>query len=138
MTTTSDTIHRIRNTWALAAADPDRTARIFYANLFRMDATTKPLFVGDLQLQGRKLTQTLAFIVDKLDDPDALLPAAQDLARRHVTYGVSEAQYASVGAALVTTFKQLLGPQFSPEDETAWRDIYGWLSGAMIKAAYPG
>ncbi len=131
-----DTLDRIRATWALAAADADHTARIFYGNLFRLDRSTKPLFAGDLELQGRKLTQTLTFIVDNLEDPDVLMPAAIDLAIRHVAYGVTADQYASVGAALIATFKQLLGPSFSTEDEAAWASVYGGLSSAMIEAAY--
>ena len=131
-----DSADRIRTSWAKAAALSDEFARAFYANLFRTDASTKPLFVGDLELQGRKLMQTLGFIVDHLDDTDALLPAARDLAIRHVSYGVTADQYHSVGAALIKTMKQLLGPEFSPEDETAWTDVYGGLSQAMISAAY--
>jgi nitric oxide dioxygenase len=126
---------RIRQTWALAAANPT-TAQVFYANLFRLDPTTKPLFVGDLEVQGRKLTQTLSFIVDHLEDMDVLVPAAQDLARRHVGYGTTEAQYASVGAALLMTLRQLLGPSFPPEAAAAWEEIYGVLSQVMTDAAY--
>ncbi len=129
-------IARVRSTWALAAADPDRTARTFYGNLFRHDPTTKPLFVHDLDLQGRKLTQMLAFVIDHLDDAEVLMPAAEYLARRHVGYGVTEAQYASVGAALLETLRQLLGPALQPEDSAAWATTYAGLSGAMVKAAY--
>lgn len=110
---------------------------MFYANLFRIDVSTKPLFVGNLELQGRKLIQTLGFIVDHLDDADELLPAARDLAIRHVSYGVQPGQYDSVGTALIKTLKQLLGADFGPEDEKAWTETYTFLSGAMIKAAYP-
>ena len=134
--TTDVTEDRIRRVWALAAADPDRTARRFYANLFRIDPTTKPLFVGDMEFQGRKLTDTLGFIVDHLDAPDILMPAAIDLARRHVNYGVTAGQYASVGAALIETFEQSLGAAFTSEDAQAWADTYGGLSAAMIEAAY--
>ena len=129
-------IERIRATWALAAADSTRTGRVFYSNLFRLDPTTKPLFVGDIELQGRKLTQTLSFIVDHLEDADTLLPAAIDLAKRHVDFGVTADQYGSVGQALIVTFKQLLGGSFSREDEQAWVNTYQGLSGAMIEAAY--
>lgn len=132
-----DAVERIRASWAIAASDADTTARVFYAKLFRLDPSTKPLFVGDLSLQGRKLTQTLTFIVDNLEDADVLYPAAIDLAQRHVAYGVQAEQYASVGAALIATFKQLLGPMFSAEDEAAWLVAYQGLSGAMIGAAYP-
>ena len=135
--TVVETADRIRVTWAKAAALSDEFARAFYANLFRADASTKPLFVGDLELQGRKLMQTLGFIVDHLDDTDALLPAARDLAIRHVSYGVTADQHQSVGSAMIITMKQLLGSEFSPEDADAWAEVYGGLSQAMIDSAYP-
>ncbi|NRB00808.1 MAG: hemin receptor [Rhodobacteraceae bacterium] len=128
---------RIRRTWAQAASISEEMSRVFYGNLFRLDPTTKPLFVGDLRLQGRKLVQTLGFIVDNLEEPNKLLPAASALAIRHVDYGVEANQYASVGAALIKTLSQLLGDRFSKEDEEAWAVVYGGLSDAMIKAAYP-
>ncbi|ABV93633.1 putative flavohemoglobin / bacterial hemoglobin [Dinoroseobacter shibae DFL 12 = DSM 16493] len=133
----TDASLRVQNTWALVAPISDQVGDLFYANLFRMDPTTKPLFAGNIDLQGRKLVQTLGFIVDHLEDPDRLLPAAQELAVRHVSYGVTRTQYASVGAALVKSLRQLLGTAFSPEDEAAWAEVYGGLSAAMIAAAYP-
>lgn len=126
----------VRGTWALAALDPERTSRAFYANLFRIDPTTKPLFVGDLTLQGRKLAETLNFIVDHLEESDILLPAALDLAQRHVGYGVVKEQYTSVGAALITTLEQLLGPTFTDAHKQAWLEIYTSLSKAMTDKAY--
>jgi nitric oxide dioxygenase len=79
---------------------------------------------------------TLGFIVDHLDAPEPLMAAAKELATRHVGYGVSKDQYASVGAALIKSLRQLLGPEFSAEDEAAWTEVYGGLSEAMIDAAY--
>lgn len=137
----TDQIHtthdRIRVTWALAAADAPRVGRLFYSNLFRLDPSTKPLFSDNLDLQGRKLTNTLSFIVDALDAPEILGPATVDLAKRHVAYRVTPAHYDAVGASLIQTLKHLLGPAFAPEDEAAWRTIYGALSADMIAAAYP-
>lgn len=129
-------IDHIRRTWAMAAAVPDQTARVFYANLFKLDAGTRPLFAGDMDKQGRKLAETLSFIVDHLDDMDVLLPAARDLAIRHLDYGVTAGQYASVGGALVTTLKQLLGPEMDAEAEAAWGRVYTVLSEHMIRSAY--
>ena len=133
---TEQDIEHIRRTWAMAAAIPEQTATVFYGKLFRLDASTKPLFVGDLHLQGRKLTQTLTFIVDHLDDTEVLLQAARDLAIRHVDYGVAAAQYASVGSALIATLDQLLGPEFTAEDEAAWLRVYTVLSEHMTESAY--
>lgn len=67
--------------------------------------------------------------------PETILPAAEDLARRHVGYGVTKAQYATVGAALLWTLRQGLGEAFTPEVEAAWAAAYVLLSGAMIAAA---
>jgi nitric oxide dioxygenase len=131
-----DKIERVRTSWSLAAAIPGRTAQIFYANLFRMDPSTKPLFAGDLDRQGRKLTQTLTFIVDNIEDPGKLHPAAIDLARRHVDYGVTRDQYASVGLALIETLRQVLGPAFSDDDAEAWSTIYNDLASIMVAATY--
>ena len=133
----SDRIERVRSTWAHAAADAGRTGMVFYSNLFRVDPTTKPLFVGDLELQSRKLVQTLTFIVDHLEDADTLMPAAIDLAHAHIKYGVTAEQYGSVGTALIETFRQLLGPSFAAEDQQAWIMTYEGLSSEMVKAAYP-
>ena len=133
---TPDTHDNIRRTWARAAAVPDETARLFYSNLFRLDPSTKALFVGDLRLQGRKLVQTLGFIVDHLEAPDTLVPAAKELALRHVGYGVVAEQYESVGQSLIKTLDQLLGNEFTEEDERAWVEVYGTLSGIMIETAY--
>ena len=132
-------IQHVRETWALAAASPDATARLFYANLFRIAPSTKPLFVGDMEMQGRKLTSTLNFVVQSLDDLESLVPAAEDLARRHLDYGVTEEQYGSVGEALIATLAQMLGPMFTSQARDSWVAVYGVLQKVMVKAAYhPG
>lgn len=128
---------RIRATWSIAAQDPDHLASVFYAKLFEIDETTRPLFTGDLSAQGQKLAMTLDYIVKHVDDTEVLIPAAEALARRHVNYGVIHEQYASVGAALIDTFKTVLGDSFSKEDEAAWGEAYVTLSSVMINAAYP-
>ena len=129
-------LENIRTSWSLAMADPARTSTMFYANLFRLDPSTKPLFVGDLALQGRKLMQTMAFIVDHLDDLDTLLPAARDLAIAHVGYGVVADKYDSVGQALITTLQSLLGATFSEAHTASWASVYGILSDHMVTSAY--
>ena len=134
MTISNDQINRIRRTWAQVATSPDRTADAFYSRLFEAAPQTRAMFKGDMKLQGRKLVNTLAFIVDTLDDLDTLVGEAQDLARRHVTYGVVSSHYADVGEALLDTLKSGLGDQFSDADEEAWASVYDTLSDVMIAA----
>ena len=74
-------------------------------------------------------------VVDHLDEPETLLPAACDLSVRHVGYGVTEEHYAFVKRALLTTFADLLGPDFGPKEHAAWSQTYYELASHMIAAA---
>lgn len=127
----------VRKTWAKAAAAHVDMARLFYGRLFKIAPETRPLFKTDLSQQGRKLVATLAFVVDHLSDEEALTTAARDLAIRHLNYNVEKAHYAKVGAALLWTLEELLGAEYTPEVDAAWREIYGGLEAIMTEAAYP-
>ena len=114
----------------------EKAAELFYGRLFETDPTTPPLFQGkDMREQGAKLMATLGMVVAILRHPEEIVPAAQSLARRHLAYGVTEAQYATVGAALLWTLRQGLGEGFTPAVEAAWTAAYTLLAGVMIEAA---
>ena len=132
-----DDISRIRRNWAMAVGAKDIVGKIFYEHLFAIAPDTRPLFPETLDGQGRKLVQTLSWIVDHLGDPTSLIPEAEALALRHLNYGVTAAQYDSVGRALIATLETGLGDAFTQEDAEAWRRVYTDLSKAMISAAYP-
>jgi hemoglobin-like flavoprotein len=73
--------------------------------------------------------------VDRLDDLDSIVPAVEDLGRRHVGYGVQDGHYETVGAALLWALEQALGEAWTAEAESAWTTAYGVLSGVMCGAA---
>jgi nitric oxide dioxygenase len=115
----------------------DQAAALFYGRLFEIDPTTKPLFAkADMVAQGGKLMAAIALVVNNLANPGAILPVAQEMAKRHVDYGVTQAQYGSVGAALLWTLGQGLGAGFTPQVEAAWTAAYTLLAGVMTQAAY--
>lgn len=129
-------IDEITRTWALAAASPDVTARVFYSNLFTIAPQTEVLFQEDMDAQGQKLMETIGFVVDNLEDVDSWKQEAEELAIRHVAYGVKAEDYDAVGAALLQTFQSLLGPDFGPPAHAAWATVYTDLAGIMKAAAY--
>lgn len=115
----------------------EKAAEIFYARLWETDPSTIPLFAkSDMALQGQKLMAALAMVVSSLKQPEKVIPVAKDMAKRHLTYGVTKAQYGSVGAALLWTLGQGLGPAFTSEVEQAWTAAYTLLSTVMTEAAY--
>jgi hemoglobin-like flavoprotein len=68
-----------------------------------------------MQEQGRKLMAVLAIAVAGLSRFDKVVPLLQQLGVRHRSYGVTDAHYATVGAALLWTLDQGLGERFTPE-----------------------
>ena len=85
--------------------------------------------------QRKKLLQTLAFAINGLDNLGALVSKVEDLGRRHAGYGVTDAQYDSVGAALLWTLEQGLDHTWTPAVAAAWSEVYRLLSGIMRNAA---
>jgi hemoglobin-like flavoprotein len=85
--------------------------------------------------QGAKLMKMINVAVNGLDRIESIVPAVQDLGRRHVGYGVKQAHYDTVGAALLWTLEQGLGDDFTPEVKEAWETVYGVLAGTRKEAA---
>ena len=109
-------------------------ADIFYTKLFELDPDIKPLFKSDIVAQGRKLMSMIGSAVKGLDNLDALIPVLQDLSKRHVGYGVTEAHYATVGAALLFTLEKGLGESWNQNLQEAWTKVYVVLSDVMKNA----
>lgn len=131
---TAAQIARVRDSFAAIAPRTDEAARLFYGRLFTLAPDTRPLFKTDLASQGRKLFQTLAAVVDALDQPETLVPAAEALAIRHIGYGAQPRHYQVVGAALFETLRGALGPAFDHVTEDAWETAYELLSDVMLAA----
>jgi len=115
----------------------DAAAEIFYNDLFETAPEVKPYFANtDMADQGSKLMATLAVVVNGLRDLDKIVPVAQELAVKHVDYGVKPKDYDAVGASLLRTLEKGLGDAFTPDVKSAWTEAYGVLSGVMKDAAY--
>lgn len=109
-------------------------ADIFYDKLFEIAPQVRPLFPDDMSDQKMKLMQMLAVAVNGLTKLDEILPAVQDLGRRHTGYDVTEEHYAFVGEALLYALGQGLGDEFTDELKAAWAETYGVLASVMIDA----
>jgi hemoglobin-like flavoprotein len=125
----------VQQTWVMVVPIADQAAELFYGRLFELDPELKHLFKSDMKEQGRKLTQMLAAAVKGLDNLNQLVPAVENLGRRHVGYGVKDSHYDTVGAALLWTLEQGLGGEFTPEVRKAWTETYTVLATVMKNAA---
>lgn len=124
----------VRASFEEIAPISEQAAQIFYDHLFEIAPETRPMFPEDMTEQKKKLMLMLATAVYGLRDFYALLPAIQELGRRHAAYATTEAQYDKVGAALLHTLRVGLGEQFTPKVEAAWTEVYALLSTVMKDA----
>jgi hemoglobin-like flavoprotein len=125
----------VRTTFARLAVMPEVAGALFYERLFVTNPSFRSLFKNDMRIQGTKLMTTLALIVYNLAEPGQTLPAIRDLAVRHVKYGVKLADYDAMREALLWTFEQALGKDFTPAVKEAWTVCYDELAGEMKAAA---
>jgi hemoglobin-like flavoprotein len=125
----------VQNSFAAIAPLADDVAVLFYGRLFEIDPSLRHMFRGDMADQRKKLMQMLTAAVKGLDRLDQLLPVVQDLGCRHAAYGVADAHYDTVGAALLWTLRKGLGSSFTPDVEDAWSTVYGVLANTMRGAA---
>ena len=132
---TPEQVFLVQKSWRQVLPIADTAAELFYTRLFTLDPSVKPLFKGDMKAQGRKLMAMIGTAVGGLSKLDSIVPAVQDLGRRHVKYGVKNQHYDTVGAALLWTLEQGLGEAFTPDVKSAWITVYGVLATTMKDAA---
>jgi len=132
---TPQQITLVQTSWQKVVPIKEKAAELFYGKLFEMDPSLKPLFKGDIVEQGRKLTAMINTVVVKLDNLAEIVPAVQDLGKRHVGYGVKDKDYDTVAGALLWTLGAGLGDAFTAEVKEAWTAAYMILAGAMKDAA---
>ena len=131
-------VELVQETFKQVVPVRQQVARMFYGRLFFLDPTLSRLFQGNMEEQGDKLTAMLGRVVGELHRVHTIIDHIKALAVRHVQYGVETGHYVTVGAALLWTLEEGLGPSFTDEVKEAWTAAYTLLSGAMIDAAENG
>ena len=132
---TPEQVTLVQTSWEKVVPIADKAAELFYGKLFETDPALKPLFKGDMAEQGKKLMTMITTVVRGMQNLDKLVPAIQDLGKRHVGYGVKDEHYDTVGGSLIWTLEQGLGEEFTPETKDAWVAAYTILATTMKDAA---
>ena len=132
---TSIEIMLVRASFARVVTIQDVAADLFYDRLFVIAPKLRELFPADLSQQKKQLMQMIVAAVSGLSNLDKLVPAVKALGARHAGYGVTAADYAIVGEALVWTLEQGFGDEFTPEVRSAWAKLYDVLAATMQAGA---
>ena len=132
---TPEEIKLVKDLWALVVPISETAAELFYGKLFELNPEVKAMFKGDMKEQGRKLMAILNTAVNALDKLDTIVPALQDMGKRHISYGVKDEHYDTVGEALIWTLGAGLKEAFTDETKDAWIKVYTLVADTMKTAA---
>ncbi len=132
---TREELHLVQASWAQVQPISTQAAEMFYRRLFDLEPELRTLFKGDMREQGQRLMAMIDTAVKELERWDQLVPALQALGRRHAGYGVKDADYDTVAAALLWTLERGLGEAFTDEVRSAWIGTYTALTDTMKRAA---
>jgi|SRR5580704_17041599 hemoglobin-like flavoprotein len=124
----STTIGRLRESVSLLPKGDLGPVHQFYVRLFELAPDARTLFTGQIDLQAKKFSDMLAWVIAHLEKPDQLCREMRALGARHNGYGVRVDHYAPVGSALIWMFQHALGNRFTPEMEEAWLEAYAFIS----------
>ena len=135
----SQTVSLVRTTFkAVAAVDdgPERLTRSFYSILFTDYPEARDFFPAAMETQRDRLVRALAYVVDRLEDADTLLPYLAQLGRDHRKYGTQDAHYTAVGNSLIKALRNFAGAEMWTDDvDRAWNEALGVVASAMTGAA---
>ena len=136
MALTSEETELIRSSFHIVSQSSGQAADRFYRILFERSPQVREMFLNDMEKQGAMLMSKLGLVVSQLQKIESLVPVLEDLALRHVAYGVKPDHYPLVGEALLQMLDEVLGDDFTPETQQAWAKAYDELSSLMISRAY--
>ncbi len=131
---TSSQILLVKKSWRLLRnLPPELVADAFYSKLFLDHPELRRMFPKQMDDQYKKLIDMLSSMVARLDDIGSLTQDINDMAKRHVGYGVQNKHYEMVGAALLWTLEKGLGSDWNEETAEAWAACYGIIAGQMVQ-----
>lgn len=129
----------VLESWDAIGSNHDHVAVAFYDRLFEIDAGARALFAEtNMVAQRGKFVQMMGEIVRNLDLPKELIPTVSALGRRHVEYGVRDADYDRVREALFAALAAELGAGFTDEVRDAWEEAYALTAAVMKRGAQTG
>ena len=126
----------IEATTPVLLANGEAITRHFYGRMFGAHPELKNLFnlgnqaTGD---QAQALAGAVYAFAAHMDKPAVIAPVLDRIAHKHVSLGITPAQYTIVGRHLLAAIGEVLGEAITPEIAAAWDEVY-WLMATELVA----
>ena len=125
-------IKYIKQTWSKLAAKSNALGDALYPKLFAKRPELETLFSVNKSTNSQKIFLFVMMIVTKLDKIENLMEELQNLAKRHVGYGVKIEDFEAFGEAFKESVQEILPAQTPQEALAAWGSLYDTVADAMI------
>lgn len=126
----------IEATIPVLQANGEAITRHFYTRMFSHHPELKNLFNLGNQANGEQ-AQALASAVyafaAHMDRPEVIGPVLDRIAHKHLSLGITPAQYTIVGRHLLASLGEVLGAAITLEIAAAWDEVY-WLMATELVA----
>lgn len=126
----------VKSTAPILKVHGDTITSLFYKNMIEAHPELRNIFNLSHQRTGaqpRALASAVLAYATHIDQLQALGPAVERIAQKHVSLGVTEDQYPIVGKYLMEAIGTVLGDGLTPEVADAWTAAYGQLADVFIK-----
>lgn len=130
----TEQIDQIRDSFDAMGLARRRVAEVFYQRLFELAPDMRHMFPRDMERLHLKLMDTIAALVGALDTPDVFRSIIDQVGREHARFGVTSSHLATFGDALLWTWEQHFGSDFTPALRQAWIALYEAVRSDMLRA----
>lgn len=128
-------LRRIEQSFDQLEPNVDEMTRRFYDHLFTAMPEVRPLFQVNMDVQRRHFAAALALIARNLRMLDIVTEPLRQLGADHARIGVRPEQYPSVRDAMLMAMAETLGPAWTDNLATDWRELLDLICSAMLEGA---
>ena len=132
----------IKATVPVLDAGGEALTRHFYERMFRENPEVRSFFNPAHQKTGgqqRALAAAICAYAKHIENPGVLADAVELIAQKHASLGIQPQHYPIVGTNLLSSIKEVLGDDATPDIIDAWAAAYNQLADLFIareKAIY--
>ncbi|KAH6695719.1 hemoglobin [Plectosphaerella plurivora] len=126
----------VKSTAPILQVHGETITALFYKNMIGAHPELRNVFNLTHQRTGaqpKALASSVLAYATYIDKLEALGPAVERIAQKHVSLGITPEQYDIVGKYLMEAIGAVLGDGLTPEVADAWTAAYGQLAGVFIK-----
>ncbi|WP_421736988.1 globin domain-containing protein [Caulobacter sp.] len=115
----------IERTFEVAAGRIEDLTPLVYARLFAEQPQMEALFCLDAnhQVRGEMLSQVIRSILDFVGERQYAATLIQTEVMTHAGYDVPPAVFGTFFGVVAATLREVLGQDWSPEIDAAWREL---------------